>query len=710
MNIFKENIAADPSLHFLQGEGEMRKRIREFDWSKTELGEPSSWPDSLKSAVAIMLDCGGPAYIAWGPHCIQMYNDAYISALGKRKHPEALGIKTSETWAEIWDFIEPLFTSVKETGRPVAMANKIMLMQRHDYLEESYFNFSYNPLADETGQVRGVLVLCWETTAEFVSYRRANVMRMLAQGLSDATNMHDIRIAFENTVLDNPRDLPFGLWYEIREDRSGLDLVAAAGIRKGSPLCPEFIDLKPGGFYTGLLDMASPVARSCAFAPILIHWERGTIPDINPQVMIIKPFCYSSYQRPDGYLILAVNPLRPNDAVQQDFLQMVRLHLENAVRRVRQFELERREQAHQFHTVMSALPCLVWMSDASMTCNFVSDTWREFTGYRLEQVDQRCWKEVFHPDDAGELERYRNAFAQRETVTLEYRLRHFSGEYRWMLDKAMPRYGIHGEFVGYIGTCIDITDRKLSEQKILSSQAELRTLYESLETAREEERYALAREVHDQLGQILSAAKIDIKLLEEELKAADAPFSPQAVATELRSASSTIEQAIQVVRRLATELRPPELESQGLSVAIQWHASDFERRTRIRCHLSLEADMPHLNESTATTLFRIFQEAMTNILRHANASQAWISLGCRGNRVQLRVRDNGIGIGAKYRRSNRSIGLKGMRERAAIAGGRLVVGSVQPSGTLVSVNVPLVEESGGDAFGMAPLLHVGDTP
>jgi PAS domain S-box-containing protein len=685
-----EKINTDPSLRFLAGEGEMRRRIREFDWSKTDLGDLAGWSNGHKTALTTMLNSGGPGYLAWGPSFVQFYNDAYIHILGEKKHPQALGSTAFESWGEIWDFVGPSFNSIMASGRPVAEVDKLLPMQRNGYLEECYFTFSYNPVLDDDYEVNGILVLTWETTAEFVSNRRANVVRMLVQGLSEATDVAGIRAAFERTVRENRQDLPFGLWYEIRDDRSGLDLVAAAGIERGSVLSPESVELQHGSHYRDLMNMDSPVLHSCPVVPASLHWEPAVAPLASPQCMMVKPLCYSTYQHPDSYLVLAMNPMRPNDAAQQDFLQLIRLHLENAVRRINAVELERREYEHQFNSIMAVMPCLVWMSDARGRCTFVNQTWVEFTGITPAQARGAGWTGAVHPDDLDGVD-YLHAARAHSTLNREYRLRQANGAYRWVLDKASPRYGIHGEFLGYTGTGIDITDRKEAEQRLIASQAELRSLYERLQHVREEERCALAREVHDQLGQILSAAKIDIKLLEEGVRSDATPLSRKNIVTELQSASSTLETAIQVARRLATELRPPELESQGLSAAIQWHTRDFERRTKIRCKVSFEPDMPQPNDASAIALFRIFQESMTNILRHAKATEVWISLGCRGNRVLLRVRDNGVGICRHSARSSRSMGLKGMRERVAIAGGRLVVGALRTGGTLVAASLPLVE-------------------
>jgi PAS domain S-box-containing protein len=698
----------DPSLRFLAGEGEMRRRIREFEWSKTELGDPTGWSNGLKIALTMMLNCGAPAYLAWGPRFIQFYNDAYIALLGQKKHPLALGITTAETWNEIWDFVGPAFNGIMASGCPLAETDKRLPMQRNGYLEECYFTFSYSPLLDDDYRVNGVLVQAWETTSEFVSNRRANVVRMLVQGLSEATDMSGIRTAFEQTVRENRQDLPFGLWYEIRASRSGLDLVTAAGIERGSALSPECVDLQHGSYYSGLMNVDTPVLHSCLLPPGLLRLEPAEALLADPQYMMVKPLCYSTYQHPNGYVVLAVNPMRPNDAAQRDFLQLIRMHLENAMRRVNAAELERRELEHQFESIMAVLPCLVWMCDADGSCTFVNQTWIEFTGIAPAQAMGTGWAAALHSDDLDNILRLHTSRG-RTTLTMEYRLRDANGEYRWVLDKATPRYGIHGEFLGYTGTCIDITDRKQAEQRIIASQTELRSLYERLQQVRAEERCALAREVHDQLGQILSAAKIDIKLLEEGVRSGDTPLSRDNIVTELRSASSTLESAIQVVRRLATELRPPELESQGLSAAIQWHALDFERRTRIRCKVALESDMPQLNDASEVALLRIFQESMTNILRHAEATEVCISLGCRGDRVLLRVRDNGVGISRQSARSGRAMGLKGMRERAAIAGGRLVVGPLSPGGTLVAASLPLVEGNSGAGYAMPSFFDEENT-
>jgi PAS domain S-box-containing protein len=248
-------------------------------------------------------------------------------------------------------------------------------------------------------------------------------------------------------------------------------------------------------------------------------------------------------------------------------------------------------------------------------------------------------------------------------------------------EQRRPRYFVH--------IANDITERQRGETERAAAQRELKVLYERLQTVREAERTALAREVHDQLGQILSAAKIDVKLLEDDIRLHGAALPLDKIIDELGSACATLDRAMQLVRDIATELRAPELDGLGVYAAIEWHARDFERRTRIKVDVDLAAGQPQPRPPAAEALLRIFQEAMTNVLRHAHASQVWVSVERRAGAVLLRVRDDGAGIARQWPRSAHSLGITGMRERAVLASGRLMVGPLRPRGTLVSALIPL---------------------
>lgn len=221
--------------------------------------------------------------------------------------------------------------------------------------------------------------------------------------------------------------------------------------------------------------------------------------------------------------------------------------------------------------------------------------------------------------------------------------------------------------------------------RLRQSQQELRTLLDTIQSVRSEERRILSREVHDQLGQQLTAAKIDIRLLQQRANAGET-VAPAELAHELGSALASIDQAIASIQDISILLRPPALEAGGLVAALRWHAVEFERRSRIACvvqHAVAEYIEPP--RFVAGELFRICQEALTNILRHAHASEVRIEVAVRGRNLVVRVCDNGVGITRDQAEAQDAIGLSGMRERAASIRASLRVYGRPGRGTVVTV-------------------------
>jgi signal transduction histidine kinase len=162
--------------NFLNGKSELATLMREKNWSKTQLGDLGSWPQSLKSTVGIMLANKFPMYIVWGPEFIQLYNDAYISILGHERHPSALGEKSKSTWPDIWPTIGPMYQRVLETGEPFGFDDYFLPRMRDGVLQDSYYSFSYNPIWDESGSVGGIAVICEETTERIQSIKSLKEM------------------------------------------------------------------------------------------------------------------------------------------------------------------------------------------------------------------------------------------------------------------------------------------------------------------------------------------------------------------------------------------------------------------------------------------------------------------------------------------------------------------------------------------------------
>ena len=228
-------------------------------------------------------------------------------------------------------------------------------------------------------------------------------------------------------------------------------------------------------------------------------------------------------------------------------------------------------------------------------------------------------------------------------------------------------------------------ERRRAQEQLRESHEQLRALSVYLQHVREEERTRIAREVHDELGQALTSCKLDLSLLANKL-----PPNLTLLKEKARALSAHIDATIQTVRRIATELRPGILDHLGLIAALEWQANEFQTRTGIKCEVRTDLQEPVLTPDLATTFFRIFQETLTNIIRHAGATHVTVHLKEAAGRIILEVKDNGRGISPEEISNTRSMGLLGMKERAALLGGTFRIGPAPGGkGTLNSVSIPL---------------------
>jgi signal transduction histidine kinase len=237
-----------------------------------------------------------------------------------------------------------------------------------------------------------------------------------------------------------------------------------------------------------------------------------------------------------------------------------------------------------------------------------------------------------------------------------------------------------------------ITERKQAEQELWASHEQLRALAGRLQAVREEERTQIAREIHDELGGALTGMRIDFsRLTRTALKIEDEAVK-KSLLDEMDSLIKFIDATIHIVRRIAMELRPGVLDDLGLVAALEWQLKDFEKRTGIRCDFFPSAENISLDADLSTALFRIFQEALTNVARHSGAREVCVHLSADADSSTLEVEDNGKGIEKEQTLGSKSLGLLGMRERAQMFGGRITVTGTPGRGTIVTVEIPSVEK------------------
>jgi signal transduction histidine kinase len=240
-----------------------------------------------------------------------------------------------------------------------------------------------------------------------------------------------------------------------------------------------------------------------------------------------------------------------------------------------------------------------------------------------------------------------------------------------------------------LGILHDITERKLAEEEVRVSRHKLRALAARLESIREEERTRVAREIHDVLAQELTNLKIDVSLLARVLAQPPGKSRQALVREKLVEMARITDTAIQSVQKIATDLRPMVLDSLGLCAAIEWQANDFAGRTGIECKVRVPPGDLALDRDHSTALFRVLQESLTNVTRHAAATQVEIQVRRGAGHITLTVRDNGRGILESQASAPSSVGLMGMRERALLLGGRCDITGHPGEGTTVEVQIPL---------------------
>jgi PAS domain S-box-containing protein len=253
----------------------------------------------------------------------------------------------------------------------------------------------------------------------------------------------------------------------------------------------------------------------------------------------------------------------------------------------------------------------------------------------------------------------------------------------WNFLRINPIYDANNQLTHFVGFQNDITERKKIEQEIRDTNDSLRYLSSHLENIREEERSEISREIHDELGQELTGLKMSLESIKKKT-AHDLDLFYQSV-----DAIELVNTTINTVRRIATELRPGILDDLGLEAAVEWHTKEFEKKSGIPCKLSTENLSEHYTKQQSISVFRIFQESMTNIGRHAKASEVKIHLYEQNKKLFLTVDDNGVGFKLKLDKL-RSLGIIGMRERARIIQANFDIGKSDLGGTKVSLEVPLL--------------------
>jgi PAS domain S-box-containing protein len=344
----------------------------------------------------------------------------------------------------------------------------------------------------------------------------------------------------------------------------------------------------------------------------------------------------------------------------------------------------------ELRLVIDTIPAMAWTLLPDGRLDFLNRRWLEYTGLSLEQALSGA-NDTVHPDD---LPRVMKRWREMETVSRGYeqelRLRRVDGEHRWFLVRTVPLLDEKGAVLRWYGTSTDIEDVKRAEQALRDSAAGMQQLSRRLLEVQEAERRHLARELHDEFGQLLAAVTLHLHAAQREKN--------EAARSHLDESMRLLQRAGSRVRSLALELRPTMLETAGLDAALRWLAEQHLEQTGME--VSVAGRVEGVSGDRAIACFRVAQEALTNVMRHARARNVWIEVKQTAQELQLAVRDDGVGFDpdqALDRTAGMRLGLLGMKERVEIFGGSLEIESAPGSGTRIRVSLPVTAAAPAEA-------------
>lgn len=561
---------------FLSGGGEMGALTRTKDWSKTPLGHPETWPQSLRTTVSIVLHSKFPMFLWWGPELICFYNDAYRPSLGENgKHPHILGQSAEEAWPEIWSIIKPLIDQVLAGGEATWSEDQLIPIFRNGKIEDVYWTFSYSPVLDESSKVAGILVTCSETTG------KVNALKVLEE--SNRRYFKDIMQApvamcflrGKDHVVEIANEKMLEVWGKTAEQVMnkhlfvGLPEVRGQGFEellnhvyttgekfvaherpvnlpRNHTIETTYIDFtyqalsEPDGTISGVVVIATDVTfqvvarkkveeseerfrsfvESAPFPIGVYIGKEMRIQLVNQAILDV----WGKGQHVTGQKYAEVLPELEGSGIYEQldnvfttgipfhaYYQQVKLMINNELKphyfnysftplfditgtvygvmntaaEVTDLVIAKQkveESEKRFRNVADSAPVLIWMADSSKLRTFFNTAWLQFTNCTMEQEMGNSWSNGIHPEDAERcLSYYTAAFDKREEFYMEYRLKRYDGQYRWISEKGVPRFTSDGIFEGYIGACMDIHEKAIYEKKLKEDEERLNIIINASE-------------------------------------------------------------------------------------------------------------------------------------------------------------------------------------------------------------------------------------
>ena len=640
--------------------------MRSHDWASSRLGDPASWPQALKTVAGLMLCSQTPVFVAWGPDLCLLYNDAYLEILGQR-HPAALGQPLYAVWPEVRSDIEPLVNQTL-AGVPVHPENASFLVHRNGADSQAWFSFSYAPVDAPDGTVAGLYC----TLAEITAKARAEAPRQ-----SKTQWLYSL---FEQAP---------SFMAVVREPGHVYELANSAYLRlvgRDEVIGKTFLEIgrKVKGYdYGALLDEVYASGKPFIGNRMPVIFSRQSDGEAEQRFV---DFIFQPLTRPDG----VVNGvfIEGNDVTE----------------RVRSGD-PLRETVLNYHTIANALPQIVWSTQPDGFLDYCNQQWYDYTGVLPGAIDDKGWAALFHPDERElVMKKWRHCLASGEFYEIERRLRHHSGQYRWVLSCARPVRDAQGLIVRWIGTCTDIHAQKLAQQGL-----------QNADRPKDEFLAMLAHELRNPLAPIATAADLLSRgtLDEEQVWQLSEVISRQA-----RHMTRLIDDLLDVSRvtrgQVTLDKKPVDLKIIAAEALEQIRPLLEAKAHHLDVQLSPECT---LVMGDRLRLVQVLVNVLGNAIRYTpSGGRIELRMLADDGHLTLCVRDNGIGMSSELldvafelftqgeRSSDRSqgglgIGLALVRSLVHLHGGTVFVQSAGMGlGSEVTIVLPREKQDDGQRY------------
>ncbi|MBC7500573.1 MAG: PAS domain-containing protein [Herminiimonas sp.] len=584
----------DMNPQFFDNTGNVGTLMRGLDWSKSPLGAPSSWPQSLSTVVELILDSKFPMFLAWGPELGFLYNDAYIDVLGD-KHPSALGRPFKEIWYEIWSDLAPVVADALE-GRATYFENLPLLMNRKGYDEQTWFTFSYSPIRDEKRNVAGIYCACTETTRQVLSEQH--------------------RLA-ENDRLTTLFQQAPGFMAILCEPNHKIELANEAFFRLvgksdviGKTVKEAYPELEGQGFFE-LLDRVYQTGEPYVGNAVPITFQSVDGVELAEQFV---DFIYQPIRNGRGEVTGIF--IQGNDVT-------ATVHATSAIK----------DSEAQLRQLANTIPHLAWMANPDGYIHWYNDRWYEYTGTTEEQMLGWGWETVHDPEMLPMVvEHWKSALAEGELWELTFPLRSSEGEFRTFYSRAAPLRDEAGTILQWFGTNTDVTEIKAAQDELKAA------------SARKDDFLAmLAHELRNPLAPISTAAELlkITRLDEARVKQTASIISRQV--THLTKLVDDLLDVSRVTRGLVTTradiLDINELVSEAIE---QVHTQVQEKQHRLTV---LTTGEPCFVKGDRTRLIQVFANLMNNAARYTPSNGSiTVKVTTHDEKIAVSVADNGIGL------------------------------------------------------------------